>query len=142
VVNRADGSAGEDDERMVDSTAVDSPTAGFACLQRPFEIDVETHVFSKEELRRLRTFSGWLCALSSGDLAPKTVEQRRFVEAVQAEQATTDWERLWLKYLARREFEELRRGTPHYEVTDGAEDWFPRAAWRRGVHFPRRAVQY
>ena len=117
-----------------------SPT-GPAQTQPPFQLDVDTHVFSKHGLRRLREYGGWLKALSSGALVPRTPEQRRFVEAVQAGEATTDWERLWRKYLDRREFEELRRATPRYRVTDGAEDWFPRAAWRRGVHFPRRAAQ-
>lgn len=105
----------------------------------PFEIDVDSSVFSDSERASLINYGTWLAALESGEIQPTTAGQEHFLEVV-AERAEPrhPLQALWMKYKHRKEALALCGEIPHYKLTDKRREWYDDAVYDKGIHFPRR----
>lgn len=72
----------------------------------PFVIRCSRAIFSEEEIHLLERYGKAFERLSDGSQTPTTEAQRRFVEvAVGRAEPVSIYERTWVKYLARLEWE-------------------------------------
>lgn len=63
-------------------------------------------IFSHEEIELLEKYGHWFEALTNGTLLPFNTWQEQFIEAVQTKKnLKTDYEKIWVKYLRRKEIE-------------------------------------
>ena len=94
----------------------------------PFNIRCSEAPFSEAELDILRRYGRELERLASGERAPATAAQERFVDAVRGKHPPeTVYERVWTKYLMRLEWEKdpANRSAmgPRQRIPDDREDW-------------------
>ncbi|MBC9911403.1 DUF413 domain-containing protein [Chitinophaga varians] len=81
-------------------------------------------IFSNEEIDLLEKYGYWFEALTEGVLLPFSVEQEQFVEMAQMrKKPETRYEKLWFKYLKRKEIE-LKKGAVLYTSPLLKEDTF------------------
>lgn len=71
-----------------------------------FTIACNQIIFSDVEIELLEKYGHWFEALTSGTLLPFNPEQKQFVEvARQNTSPQTDYEKVWVKYIKRRQIE-------------------------------------
>jgi len=71
-----------------------------------FTVDCNHVIFSSQEIELLETYGHWFEALTKGTLLPFNAKQQQFVEVARKQLApTNDYERVWFKYLKRKEIE-------------------------------------
>ncbi|WP_372378322.1 DUF413 domain-containing protein [Vibrio natriegens] len=71
-----------------------------------FKPNVPEALFSSEEQKILSTYGSWFAALMRGDIVPETEEQERFVKASLGQiEPTSEYEKLWVRYLKRKIWE-------------------------------------
>jgi len=93
-----------------------------------FAIRCSKAPFSEDELRILRRYGKQFERLSNGQRAPTTAAQQQFVDAAHGRcPPETVYERVWMKYLLRLEWESdpANRAAmgPRRQIPDDREDW-------------------
>jgi hypothetical protein len=101
-------------------------------LGKPFEFGCAMLTFTSSEISILQRYGAWLAALVEGKIQPFTPLQTQFIRCVQNNlEPRTEFERVYLKMRARREYEAECLGRPIYHVVDPGHEWFPWQRWSR-----------
>jgi len=80
-------------------------------------------LFTARELRILEHYGPWMRALMTGEIAPATSAQERFIRvALGEESAESEFEKVWAKYVARKKWE---RENPDYAGVCGVREADP-----------------
>ena len=93
-----------------------------------FSIRCSREIFAQQEIELLEQYGRELERLANGNRRPRTAAQRRFVEVSKGQcEPETTYERTWVKYLQRLDWESdpANRAAmgPRRRVTDDREDW-------------------
>lgn len=82
-------------------------------------VDVNTDIFTKEELAFLQAYGCWATALADGEIEPITEAQVEFLKVCKGEkEAVTMWEKAWWKLQERRKIEPEYKNAPQYDLVD------------------------
>ncbi len=89
-----------------------------------FTIACNLIIFSDAEIELLEKYGYWFEALTNGELSPFNSEQKQFVEAARLNiPPKTDYEKVWVKYIKRRQIE-AEAGTVLYTSPTPEDDKF------------------
>ena len=82
-------------------------------------VDVNTDIFTTEELAFLKACGCWATALADGEIGPNTEAQVEFVKVCKgAKEAETVWEKAWWKLQEHRKIEPEYKNIPQYDPVD------------------------
>ena len=80
-------------------------------------------LFDPEEIEILERYGRWMMALMLGEIRPETDAQSRFVKVCEGKsKPETEFERAWMKYIARKKWE---RDNPDYVGATGVREAEP-----------------
>jgi uncharacterized protein YifE (UPF0438 family) len=89
-----------------------------------FRMECSNSIFSPQEIEVIEKCGHWFTALTDGSLNPLNAKQKQFVEVSENLRGpTTDYEKVWWKYLKRKEIE-AKYGNTLYTNPNPEQDTF------------------
>lgn len=108
----------------------------FKYLSLPFKFKCSLEIFSKDERNLLLKYGYLFECFQKNKITPTSIDEIRFTAVLEKKISPfKDYEMVWMKLLARREWESKEKFSESYLIYNRSEAWFPRSYhWRNFVY--------